>query len=131
MSGNRAKANGYLPSNRPTEFDGMMIYKVPSIKVVIYSPGDRCVILHTVQVDQPELLPSVACAAFLDARVSELALLCFRRRLLEAITPAQRTIKHAIILTCQFIRLVRHCFRFRIPWERTLPLFVLRLRVYL
>ena len=54
-----------------------------------------------------------------------------RRLLVNPIPPAQQMIKHAIILTCQFIRLVRHCFRFKIPWGRALPLFELRLRVYL
>jgi integrase len=73
--GNWAKANGYLPANRPTEFDGMMTYKVPATKVAIYSPADLRVILDTVRSNQPELLPWVACAAFLGARVSELALL--------------------------------------------------------
>jgi len=73
--GNWAKANGYLPTNRPTEFDGMMVYKVPATKVAIYSPADLRLILDTVRANQPELLPWVACAAFLGARVSELALL--------------------------------------------------------
>ena len=31
--GNWAKANGYVPTSRPTEFDGMMIYKEPATKV--------------------------------------------------------------------------------------------------
>ena len=73
--GNWAKANGYLPANRPTEFDGMMTYKVPSTKVTIYSSADLRLMLDTVQAKQPDLLPWVACAAFLGARVSELALL--------------------------------------------------------
>lgn len=73
--GNWAKANGYLPLNRPTEFDGMMIYKEPQTKIAIYSPADLRVILDTVNTNLPELLPWTACAAFLGARVSELALL--------------------------------------------------------
>ena len=73
--GNWAKANGYVPTSRPTEFDGMMIYKEPATKVAIYSAADLRVILDTVQAELPELLPWVACAAFLGARVSELALL--------------------------------------------------------
>lgn len=73
--GNWAKANGYLPSNRPTEFDGMMLYKEPQTKIAIYSAADLRVILDTVQAKLPELLPWTACAAFLGARVSELTLL--------------------------------------------------------
>jgi hypothetical protein len=45
--------------------------------------------------------------------------------------PAQQMIKHAIILTCQFIRLVRHCLRSKISWAHALPLFSLRLHAYL
>ena len=73
--GNWGKANGYLPANRPTEFSGMMRYKVPASKVVIYSPAELRIILDTVQTKRAELLPWTACAAFLGARVSELGLL--------------------------------------------------------
>ncbi|OAM89688.1 hypothetical protein AW736_11950 [Termitidicoccus mucosus] len=73
--GNWAKANGYLPANRPTEFDGMMVYKVPATKVAIYSPADLRIILETVKAKRPDVFPWVACAAFIGARVSELALL--------------------------------------------------------
>lgn len=71
--GNWAKSNGYLPTSRPTEFDGMMTYKVPATKVSIYSPEDLSTILETVRTKRPDLLPWVACAAFIGARVSELA----------------------------------------------------------
>lgn len=70
--GNWAKANGYLPTDRPTEFDGMVVYKEASTKVAIYSAGDLRVILDTMQTKRPDLLPWAACAAFLGARVSEL-----------------------------------------------------------
>ena len=73
--GNWAKANGYVPASRPTEFDGMMTYKEPTTKVAIYTPADLRVIFDTVHADLPQLLPWVACAAFIGARVSELALL--------------------------------------------------------
>ena len=73
--GNWAKANGYLPAGRPSEFDGMLTYKVPPTKVTIYSPADLRTILDTVHAKLPELLPWAACAAFLGTRVSELALL--------------------------------------------------------
>lgn len=73
--GNWAKANGYLPADRPTVFDGMMTYKEPPTRIAIYSPADLRVILDTVQTNLPELLPWVACAAFSGARVSELAML--------------------------------------------------------
>ena len=73
--GNWAKANGYLPANRPTAFDGMVTYKEPPTKVAIYTSADLRVILDTVRASLSDLLPWVACAAFIGARVSELALL--------------------------------------------------------
>ncbi len=45
--------------------------------------------------------------------------------------PAQEMVRHAHALTCQFIRLVKHCLRFKIPWEAALPLFKKRLTSYL
>ncbi len=45
--------------------------------------------------------------------------------------PAQEMVRHAHALSCQFIRLVRHCLRYRIPWSHALPLFKLRLECYL
>lgn len=45
--------------------------------------------------------------------------------------PAQEMVRHAHALSCQFIRLVRHCLRYRTPWSHALPLFKLRLHCYL
>jgi hypothetical protein len=45
--------------------------------------------------------------------------------------PAQEMVHHAHALSCQFIQLVKHCFRFKIPWSHALPLFKLRLHSYL
>lgn len=45
--------------------------------------------------------------------------------------PAQEMVRHAHALSCQFIRLVRHCLRYKIPWIDALPLFKLRLHSYL
>lgn len=73
--GNWAKARGYLPTNRPTEFDGMMIYKVPATKITIYTPAELEALLSKASLKRPDLVPWVACAAFLGARVSELAIL--------------------------------------------------------
>ena len=73
--GNWAKANGYLPAGRPTEFEGMVTYKVPATKITIYTAAALRTILDTVQAKRPELLPWAACAAFVGARVSELAIL--------------------------------------------------------
>jgi integrase len=70
--GNWAKSHRYLPSDRPTAFDGMMIYKVPSSRVTIYTPEQLRAMLSAVNRVRPELLPWLACAAFLGARVSEL-----------------------------------------------------------
>ncbi len=73
--GNWAKANRYLPTDRPTAFDGMLTYKVPTTKVEIYTPQELHRLLDAVADQRPELLPWLACAAFTGARVSELALL--------------------------------------------------------
>ncbi len=45
--------------------------------------------------------------------------------------PAQEMVRDALCLTCQFIRLVRHCLREKMPWKMALPLFECRLRIYL
>lgn len=45
--------------------------------------------------------------------------------------PTQEMIRYALCLTCQFIRLVRHCLREKTPWKQALPLFECRLKIYL
>lgn len=70
--GNWAKKNGSLPLDRPTEFDGMIIYKEPPTKVAIYTPKELAALLELVREERPKLLPWVACAAYIGARVSEL-----------------------------------------------------------
>jgi Transposase DDE domain len=45
--------------------------------------------------------------------------------------PAQEMVRHATQLTCQFIRLVRHCLDHETPWRDALPLFHRRLEAYL
>jgi hypothetical protein len=45
--------------------------------------------------------------------------------------PAQEMVRHASQLTCQFIRLVRHCLDYKTPWRHALPLFQRRLESYL
>ncbi len=45
--------------------------------------------------------------------------------------PAQERVRHAAQLTCQFIRLVRHCLIYKSSWRETLPLFQRRLEAYL
>jgi hypothetical protein len=45
--------------------------------------------------------------------------------------PAQEMVRHAHALSCQFIRLVRHCLRYKTPWAQALPLFKARLHCYL
>ncbi|MDP3072360.1 MAG: site-specific integrase [Opitutaceae bacterium] len=94
--GNWAKARSYLPVNRPTEFDGMVTYKVPPTKVEIYAPAELQKILPTVQANLPELLPWVACAAFTGARVKELGMLSwesinFERAFVEVASTKIRT----------------------------------------
>lgn len=45
--------------------------------------------------------------------------------------PAQEMVRYAAQLTCQFIRLLRHCLRHPTPWHAALPLFQARLAGYL
>jgi hypothetical protein len=45
--------------------------------------------------------------------------------------PAQEMVRHAAQLTCQFIRLLRHCLAHHTSWREALPLFQRRLEVYL
>ncbi len=45
--------------------------------------------------------------------------------------PARERVRHALQLTCQFIRLLRHCLEHRTRWIDALPLFQLRLAAYL
>ena len=45
--------------------------------------------------------------------------------------PAQEMVRHAAQLTCQFIRLLRHCLDHRTSWQDALPLFRRRLEAYL
>ena len=45
--------------------------------------------------------------------------------------PAQEMVRHAAQLTCQFIRLVRHCLDYKVPWSEAQPLFQRRLDAYL
>jgi hypothetical protein len=44
--------------------------------------------------------------------------------------PAQEMVKHAAQLTCQFIRLLRHCLAHHTSWHDALPLFRRRLEAY-
>ena len=45
--------------------------------------------------------------------------------------PAQEMVRHATQLTCQFIRLLRHCLVDKTRWREALPLFQRRLEAYL
>lgn len=45
--------------------------------------------------------------------------------------PSHHRVRHAFALTCQFIRTVRNCLRYKIPWNEAYPLFKQRLENYL
>jgi integrase len=70
--GNWAQKNGYLPMDRPTQFDGLLLYKEPPTKVTIYTPHELAALLTLVQSQRPALLPWLACAAFTGVRKAEL-----------------------------------------------------------
>jgi len=44
---------------------------------------------------------------------------------------AQQMVQGFSILTCQYIRLVRHCLRYKMPWSDAMPLFKARLSAYI
>ena len=71
--GHWAQNNGYLPTDRSPEFNGMLTYKERATKVAIYSPKELADLLALVQARRPALLPWLACAAFTGVRKSELA----------------------------------------------------------
>jgi len=45
--------------------------------------------------------------------------------------PSPQMVQGFTILTCQFIRLLRHCLRYKTPWIDALPLFKARLANYI
>ena len=94
--GNWAKANRYLPANRPTEFDALMLYREPPTKVAIYTPAELGTMFEAIAARRSELLPWLACAAYTGARVSEIDRLCwehlnFERNFVEIASSKVRT----------------------------------------
>ncbi|MEO7698809.1 MAG: hypothetical protein ABIZ04_06260, partial [Opitutus sp.] len=45
--------------------------------------------------------------------------------------PSREMVRHALQLTCQFIRTVRYCLESKTSWIDALPLFQRRLQFYL
>lgn len=70
-------------------------------------------------------------AGIYDRKVERKAERRQRRLSLEKIVPSHGMVRHASVMTCQFIRLVRNCLRQRTSWLKALPLFRVRLEAYL
>lgn len=49
----------------------------------------------------------------------------------EKIVPSHEMVRHAGVLTCQFVRLVRNCLRHGTGWSEALPMFRTRMETYL
>jgi hypothetical protein len=77
------------------------------------------------------LLVALEQAGLTEDKVLERRAAARARQPPEQRVPAQEMVRHALCLTCQFIRLVRHCLRENMPWKLALPLFECRLRIYL
>ena len=107
--GNWCKRNGYLATNRPSPFDGMVIYKVPPTKIGIYSPPQLASMLRITSEENPDLLPWVVCAAFTGARVAELmklewSQLNFERGFVEVASEKVRTKARRLVPMCDAMK---------------------------
>lgn len=77
------------------------------------------------------LLVALESAGVTEKKVLDRRAAARRRQPPEKRVPTQEMVRHALCLTCQFIRLVRHCLRAQMPWKMALPLFECRLKIYL
>jgi integrase len=107
--GNWSKRNGYLATNRPSPFDGMVVYKVPPTKIGIYTPAQLASMLRITAEENPDLLPWVACAAFTGARVAELLKLDWRqlnfeRSFIEVSSEKVRTKARRLVPMCDAMK---------------------------
>ncbi len=76
-------------------------------------------------------LASLEAAGIREVKVERKQAARVQARPAEKRVPAQEIVRHAAQLTCQFIRLLRHCLVHKTPWRAALPLFQLRLEAYL
>lgn len=77
------------------------------------------------------LLVTLEAAGLTEEKVARKRATVLAARPADHRVPAQEMVRHALQLTCQFIRLVRHCLLYRTRWREALPLFQRRLAVYL
>lgn len=77
------------------------------------------------------LLVALESAGVTERKVLDRRAAARRRQPSERRVPTQEMVRHALCLTSQFIRLVRHCLRYERPWKTALPLFERRLNFYL
>ena len=77
------------------------------------------------------LLCSLEAAGLREEKVERRAAQSQQEQPVEHQVQAQKMVRHATQLTCQFIRLVRHCLEHKTLWAAALPLFQQRLYVYL
>ena len=77
------------------------------------------------------LLSSLEAVGCKEDKVARSEAIRRRQRAEHQRVPAQERVRHATQLTCQFIRLVRHCLLYQTPWRTALPLCQARLAGYL
>lgn len=77
------------------------------------------------------LLVALESAGVVEQKVLDRRAAARYRQPLGQRVPSHQMVRHALVLTCQFVRLVRHCLREKTPWQVALPLFECRLRIYL
>ena len=77
------------------------------------------------------LLCSLEAAGLREEKVERRAAQSQQEQPVEHQVQAQKMVRHATQLTCQFIRLVRHCLEHKTLWPAALPLFQQRLYAYL
>ena len=77
------------------------------------------------------LLGSLEAAGLREEKVERRVAQSLQQAPIEQQVPAQKMVRHATQLTCQFIRLVRHCLEHKTLWPAALPLFQQRLYAYL
>jgi hypothetical protein len=77
------------------------------------------------------LLRTLESAGVSEQKTAPCAAKRIRQQAANQRVPAQEMVRHATQLTCQFIRLVRHCLEHQTCWAVALPLFKRRLEAYL
>lgn len=79
----------------------------------------------------PRLLATLEKASITEQKVERKRATVLKTRPAHQRVSAQEMVRHATQLTCQFIRLVRHCLAHKTSWSEAPLLFERRLEAYL